>query len=561
MNGSAMITIQPQYLPLSKLLDGRLFRIPEYQRAYSWTGRERRDLFNDICKAHEKKESHYLAAVVCLRRQTETLGTDEFQVMEVVDGQQRLTTLVILLNALKLALNKNEAKEAKLAGELGELLVKVEGNELLLLQTNHDSSHHFSDYLRMGTAASSASASTTSDRQILEAIENCAEFVATWMSVNGNLLSLAALLKNRLFVLLHEIDDEKTVYTVFEVLNSRGLTVSWFDRLKSILMGAVFEIENANRQGVINDLHTIWRDIYNVLGLRLGLSTEVLRFAATLRHSSAQSRPLGEKDAVEVLRAQAGKASEIRGVASWLLDVTKASNLVVGDTRINAVTQISQARLLAVAINLRSDLKPSERSRLLDKWEKVSFRIYGLLRRDARTRVGEFVRLAWRVVNEKPNVEEIVSKIGAIGREFSIDDAIGNLRGENCYEGWETELRYMMFRYEEHLAKDQKQNFSNAEWEKIWRGIPSASIEHIWAQSMAPSSEAHRIGNLMLLPLNLNKKLKDKTAKDKADSYEKTGLLIAQDVAAKIRNQGWNQKAVDQREEEILTWAKMEWGD
>ena len=38
-----MITIHPQYLTLSKLLDGRLFHIPEYQRAYSWTSRERQD--------------------------------------------------------------------------------------------------------------------------------------------------------------------------------------------------------------------------------------------------------------------------------------------------------------------------------------------------------------------------------------------------------------------------------------------------------------------------------------------------------------------------------------
>ncbi len=42
-----MITIHPQYLTLSKLLDGRLFRIPEYQRAYSWTSSERQDLFGD----------------------------------------------------------------------------------------------------------------------------------------------------------------------------------------------------------------------------------------------------------------------------------------------------------------------------------------------------------------------------------------------------------------------------------------------------------------------------------------------------------------------------------
>ena len=65
-----MITIQPQYLTLSKLLDGRLFRIPEYQRAYSWTSHERRDLFGDIEKVRDKGQNvgHFMAAVVCLRR-------------------------------------------------------------------------------------------------------------------------------------------------------------------------------------------------------------------------------------------------------------------------------------------------------------------------------------------------------------------------------------------------------------------------------------------------------------------------------------------------------------
>ena len=49
-----MITIVPQYLTLSKLLDGRLFHIPEYQRAYSWTSNERQDLFGDIEKVRAK---------------------------------------------------------------------------------------------------------------------------------------------------------------------------------------------------------------------------------------------------------------------------------------------------------------------------------------------------------------------------------------------------------------------------------------------------------------------------------------------------------------------------
>src|ERR1700731_2518932 len=101
-----MIAIHPQYLSLSKLLDGRLFRIPEYQRAYSWTSDERQDLFGDMLRIPAKgpDEGHFMTAVVYLRRKQEILGTDEFHVVEVVDGQQRLPTLIILLNWLKLRL-------------------------------------------------------------------------------------------------------------------------------------------------------------------------------------------------------------------------------------------------------------------------------------------------------------------------------------------------------------------------------------------------------------------------------------------------------------------------
>ena len=190
-----------------------------------------------------------MAAVVCLRREKQTLGTDEFHVLEVVDGQQRLTTLIILFNTIKRALNRKDKAEAKLERELSELLVKVEGDELLLLQTNHDSSHHFATFLRKGTSPASASATTLADHEILRAIEDCQAFISKWTDGGESLSSLAALLKNRLFFLLHEIEDEQTVYTVFEVLNSRGLDVSWLDRLKSILMGAAFEPKNVNRDG------------------------------------------------------------------------------------------------------------------------------------------------------------------------------------------------------------------------------------------------------------------------------------------------------------------------
>jgi len=557
-----MLAINPQYSALSTLFSRRLFRIPEYQRAYSWTSREREDLFEDIESVHAKgpDAGHFMAAVVCLRREKQTLGTDEFQVVEVVDGQQRLTTLIILLNAVKLALDSSIPSELRLTHELKELLVKSDGDELLLLQTNHDSSRHFSTFIRDGTAPSSDTATTIADREILKAIEDCHKFVAEWKR-RLVLPLLVALLKNRLFFLVHEIADEKSVYTVFEVLNSRGLDVSWFDRLKSVLMGAAFELKKANQTGLITDLHRTWRDIYSVIGLRQGLSTEALRFAATLRESEAPNRPSSEQQAVELLRAGAQTAKQIREVASWLLKVSKACDAVTANPRLNAVTRISQARLLAVAIHLRSDITGAHRDALLVRWEKVSFRIYGLLCNDARTRVGDYVRLAWRIANENLSARSISREIGIIGKSFTIESAIEELRDNNCYEGWENELRYFMFRYEEHLAKEKGLNFKNEQWERIWLVSPADSIEHIWAKSKAPEKSKHRLGNLVLLPPKLNSKLQAKTPKEKSEAYRLTGLLIAGEVAESTSSTAWNTAAIKNREKALLAWAATEWAD
>ncbi len=558
-----MLTIQPQYLTLSKLFDGRLFQIPEYQRAYSWTSHQRQDLFNDIRKTARggPDSGHFMAAIVCLRRKKQTLGTDEYHVLDVVDGQQRLTTLIILINTIKLALDKKDRAQGKLEDELAELLVKVEGDELLLLQTNHDSSHHFANYLRKGTAPQSITGKTLADRELLRAIEECGEFVTRWQVGGESLLDLAALLKNKLYWLLHEIDDEKTVYTVFEVLNSRGLDVSWLDRLKSILMGSAFELKKANRGGVIEELHTAWRDIYSVIGLRQGMSTEALRFAATLRTRITPSKPLGESPAVEELRSEATSAKTIRDVASWILQVTQACDAVVANVRINAVTRISQARLLAASIHLRNDITGADRDRLLRRWEKVSFRIYGMLGYDARTRVGEYVRLAWQVINQKLSVAQIDAAIGEIGKDFLIEDAVEQLTEDNCYEGWENELRYLLYRYEEHLTQKQNMNFQNEQWQKIWMVSPTDSIEHILPASKASIKQRHRLGNLVLLPPRLNSKLQNLDPKEKIKEYRQTGLLIAGEVADMIENGGWSKKAIESREAAILKWAATEWDD
>ena len=139
--------IQPKYLTLADLVSKRLFGIPEYQRAYSWQSKHRKALFDDISKLKSKPDgsTHFMATVVGLQRDRETIQTDEYTRLDTVDGQQRLTTLILLLKAIEKSLSDAERTEAVLRKEIANLLVKNEAGTLLLLQTNHDKSTYFAN--------------------------------------------------------------------------------------------------------------------------------------------------------------------------------------------------------------------------------------------------------------------------------------------------------------------------------------------------------------------------------------------------------------------------------
>jgi uncharacterized protein with ParB-like and HNH nuclease domain len=131
--------LSPAHLSVAKLLDGRLFQIPDYQRAYSWQKRQRQDLFNDIEEAHRSGREHFMATIVALARKKRVIAADELQVVEIVDGQQRITTIVILLKAVeKQFLENGDESQARAKRDLGDLLVKGDDHSLVLLQTNHD---------------------------------------------------------------------------------------------------------------------------------------------------------------------------------------------------------------------------------------------------------------------------------------------------------------------------------------------------------------------------------------------------------------------------------------
>ena len=117
--------IQPKYVTLTGLFADRVFRVPAYQRFYSWQNKQREDLFNDITNLAQIPGDghHFMATIVCHDTgEKAAVGSTEYRVFEVVDGQQRITTLVIMLRAVAKKLGDSEDKK-----EVETLLVKQIG--------------------------------------------------------------------------------------------------------------------------------------------------------------------------------------------------------------------------------------------------------------------------------------------------------------------------------------------------------------------------------------------------------------------------------------------------
>ena len=568
--------IEPKYYSLNALFTGRVFRIPHYQRFYSWVKKQRDDLFSDLESLHKKGRDrhHFMATIVCYRTgEVRQVGSAEYGLYDVVDGQQRLTTLIILLRAIHDKLEEGQDKTA-----IGNMLVKTDEN-LLLLQTNNANERLFNDFLREGREPAEDDVKTYADRNLTRAIKECKQFVGQWTGSVGTLIDLLGLLRNRIGFVVYDTEDEQAVYTLFEVLNSRGLPVDPLDKCKTLLMGRAVELSSTPgaAESKTRELQKLWGRIYDEMALCHVSGVEILRVAATLLPESKGGKPPKADGALDAFRKRVQQPQDAIGATEWLYDVAKGLVELHKNPCWGPVAKILQARVLAVALMVAKSLTESERRKALAQWEKVTFRIYGLHRKDARTKVGDYVRLGRSVMrSEGPgsSYANIMAAISTIGEDYPIEGAVAEVRRGECYEGFEDEARYILWRYEEHLAREADAQVNEEMRAAIWAArSASETIEHIFPQNperkgpwrgkvkSGGKKGAHvdSIGNMILLPPGLNSQAGNRGFEEKKAVYRKaSGLRMITEV---IERADWKADEIASREERISEWIRSEWAD
>ena len=223
--------------------NGLTYHIPHFQRDYSWTEEEWEDLWLDIQETIKPggETAHYMGYLV--------LQTEDDKIFEVIDGQQRLTTISLIVLAILKELNRlieagKDPDHNKLRmDQIRQTYIGYLDPVTLILRSklalNRNKDRYFQTYL-VPLAQLPVRGFRASEHLLRKAFEwfdrNVREYIRRAEGDQGvALATLVETMSDRLFFTVITVTDELNAYKVFETLNARSVRLSSTDLLKNYL--------------------------------------------------------------------------------------------------------------------------------------------------------------------------------------------------------------------------------------------------------------------------------------------------------------------------------------
>lgn len=283
---------------LDDVFTKRLFRIPDYQRGYSWGKKQLIEFWEDLISLSSDR-AHYTGVLsikaVPVKEYEKwvdekwLIGGRKYKPYYVVDGQQRLTTISIFIQCLIEAVRAEKENKGLADADifLGSFsLTEIIEDYIVVTEPKHKTINTYKfgyetdnpsfDYLRHHIFNQENSGTLKETFYTLN-LENSKKFfkenIHVLLAENGSevLEDIYKKLSQQFLFNLYEIDDNFDVFVAFETMNNRGKSLSDLELLKNrlIYLTTLYpteDVEDDVKTNIRNKINKAWGEIYNQLG-------------------------------------------------------------------------------------------------------------------------------------------------------------------------------------------------------------------------------------------------------------------------------------------------------
>ena len=549
---------------IKTLFHGNRFVIPAYQRKYSWKFEQRKALWDDI---NENLKMRHFIGTLCFQKNDEA-GDIINDVYDVIDGQQRITTLYILLNVLiENITSENKVAYSKLfIGEKSQpKLVPLGTDEEFMKKVIYDYEEIDIDEIIIRSQRQLYNAKREFNSMLEGKTEQEIEAYISYVS-------------KEIEILIFNVTDQAQAVKMFSVINDRGLPLSNLDKTKSALMMYSTIYLNCSLNDSINEY---FGKIFDLLDdvlikkqeLRIFRTLDDTEFENTFfthhyysskHHFNDWDYQLGASSIFKQIKRRCeqekSNPNELKKfIETYIKDFfnfSKAYSDLFTDIKQNPkLPRLFQyleftATLYPLVVRLKQQGKLDG---LLDVLELAEVRVYKLKNTNPRRNM---YLLASEINENEHSEKEIRTKIMEFVTNFLNDYQLDSYMNEGV-DNKTALVRYMLYEYNKEKYEQELTlgEYRNLQVEHIFSVNPNFDTKTYGFERIEIyASKISLIGNLTILEKGLNSKVGNICPIDKTDGYQESKLQINSHLMANLDK--FTQGYIEQRNTDLINFTK-----
>lgn len=591
------------------------FQVPLYQRNYSWEEEHVEDLWDDLVEAVEMNRDHYIGTFLLMEN-----GDEQGTTHSIIDGQQRLTTLMILLFELQERLDElgKETVARKIRGEYiarygTQKLTLAGDDETFFKRTILENMLDDDREGQKDDALSDVETNSPSQSRLLQTKELLSEQLTDGVPASAPHDDPAEFYTDlyqkiqSLPLLEYTVDSRSEAARIFQTVNDRGKDLTDLEITKSYLMHRVSLLEDGDQaDAYIESIQESFNEIYDSIeNISSGPSEDrVQRYHFIIWHTGwgVGWDDRYYQDHLEYTKDHFRSVGDVEEIMDYVHELERMFSQL--DELYNHEERIDDERvdrhlsdlflagrlgnfypLLMVAYDQYKGevISEDEFCTLLGKIETFIVRTYIIEQKSAdtgRTRAYPLARrLYYSAEDEDPDdvspldIDGVIRRIERYTHGYCSDSKLAStLEKSNVYKYFQgsnrlNELRLLLYTFESHLESGEEDIQFHAD-DVVSNKNDRFWVEHVWPQtpSDAFSEETktlinehkHRLGNLALMTQEDDIVMGNDTFGEKKAKFSGSKIRMLEEIFAK---DDWGVEEIEEREQEMLRVIRNRWPD